>query len=75
MLLTNSFTTPNMIEYDKKLDDNSILPFFIKPLNDHSRGQVQFCHNLIVNLFEKGVSPFKREFPVQIKRQIHDYYL
>ena len=42
-----------MIEYDKKFDDNSILSFFIKPLNDPSRGQVQFCHNLIVNLFEK----------------------
>ena len=48
-----------MIEYDKSFDDNSILPFFIKPLNDPFRGQVQFCHNLIVNLFEKGVSPCK----------------
>ena len=57
-----------MIEYDKKFDNNSKLPFFIKPLNDPSRGQVQFCHNIIVYLFETGISPYKQEFPeVQIK--------
>ena len=39
-----------MIEYSKNFDDNSILPFFIKPQNDPSRGQVQFCYNLIRNL-------------------------
>ena len=65
-----------MIEYNKKFHDNSILPLvFIKPLNDPSRGQVQFCQNLILNLFEKGLSPCKQDFPeVQFKRQILDHY-
>ena len=36
--------------------ENSILPFFINPLAE-DRGQVQFCRNLIANLFEKGDSP------------------
>ena len=65
-----------MIEYNENFDDNTILPFYIKPQNDPSRGQVQFCHNLIVKLFDKGISPCKPEFPeVQIKRQSLDYYL
>ena len=46
-----------MIENNKNFDDYSTLPFFIKPQNDPARGQVQFCMNLIVNLFEKGNSP------------------
>ena len=33
-----------MIEYDKKLDDNSILSFVIYPQSDPVPGQVQFCH-------------------------------
>ena len=50
--------------------------FFIKPQNDPSRGQVRFCHNLITNLFEKGNSPCKQEFPeVKLKRETPDYYL
>ena len=50
--------------------------FFKKPLNDTSRGQVQFCDNLNVNLFENGISPCKQEFPeVQTERQILDHYL
>ena len=40
-----------------------MFPFLIKPLIDPSRGQIQFCHNLTVNLFEKGISPCKHEFP------------
>ena len=52
-----------MIEYIDNFDNNSILPFFIKPLNDPSKGQVQFCQNLIVNLFEKEISPCKQELP------------
>ena len=65
-----------MIEYNKNFTDKSILPFFIKPQNDTSRGQIQFCHTLIVNLFEKGISPCKQGFlEVQIKRQILDHYL
>ena len=76
MLHTNSHTNKNMIEYNGNFYDKSKLPFFIKPQNDPSRGQVQLCHNLIVNLFEKGISPRKQEFPeeVQIKRQIVDHY-
>ena len=62
-----------MIEYNESFDDNSILPFLIKPQNDPSRGKVQFCYNLILNLFEKLISSCKQEFPeVQIKRQILD---
>ena len=51
-----------MIEYNKNFDDKSILTFFIKPQNDPARGEVQFCYNLIVNVFEKGNSPCKQEF-------------
>ena len=57
-----------MIEYNKNFDDNSILPFFIQPQSDaktilpKTRGQVQFCHNLNINLFEKGNIPCKQEF-------------
>ena len=36
----------------------------------------QFCKNLLVNLFEPGISPCKAEFPdVKIKRQIIEHYL
>ena len=52
-----------------------MLPFLIHPLTE-AREQVQFCQNLIANLFEKGESPCIREFPdVKIKRQLLDYYL
>ena len=65
-----------MIEYNEFFDDNSVLPFFIKPQNDASRGQVEFCYNLIANLLEKGISPCKQEFPEKkIKQQIPDHYL
>ena len=58
-----------MIEYNENFDNNSILPFFIKPQNNPARGQVQVCYNLFVNLFEKGNSPCKQEFPeVRIKQ-------
>ena len=41
-----------------------------------ARGQVQFCQNFIVILFEKGESPCTKEFPgVKIKRQLIDHYL
>ena len=57
-----------MIEYNENFDDNSIL---------QSRPRtIQFCYNLIVNLFEKEHSPYKQEFPeVKKKRQILDHYL
>ena len=65
-----------MIEYNESFDDKSILPFFIQPQSDPARGQVQFCHNLIVTLFEKENSPCKQEFPeIRKKRQILDHYL
>ena len=36
---------------------------------------VKICYNLTVNLFEKGNSPCKQEFPeVRIKLQILDHY-
>ena len=56
-------------------DENTILPFIIIFLTD-DRGQTKFCQNLIANLFEKGISPCRAEFPeVRIKRQIVDHYL
>ena len=55
--------------------ENSEIPFLIHPLTE-ARGQVQFCQNLIANLFEKGESPSTRVFPdVKIKRQFLDHYL
>ena len=40
------------------------------------RGQHIFCKNLLLNLFEPGISPCKTEFPdVKIKRQIIGHYL
>ena len=64
-----------MIQSEENQEENSILPFFVNPLTE-DRGQIQFCHNLIANLFKKGDSPCKREFPeVKIKRQLLDYYL
>ena len=47
----------------------------VYPLTD-DRGHIQLCQNLIANLFERGISPCKTEFPeVKIKRQIIDSYL
>ena len=55
--------------------EKSVLPFLISSFPE-ARGQVQFCQNLIANLFEKGESPCTREFPdVKIKRQRFDLYL
>ena len=51
-----------MIEYNESFDDNSILPFFIKPQNDPARGQVQFRSKLIVNLFEKEEAHVNKNF-------------
>ena len=65
-----------MLEFNKNIDDNSIPAFCIQPQSVPAQGQVQFCHNLIVKLFEKGNSPWKQEFPeIIIKRQILDHYL
>ena len=55
-------------------DDDDIFPFIVDATTD--RGQHTFCKNLLLNLFEPGISPCKTEFPdVKIKRQIIDHYL
>ena len=59
---------------DDSPDDEAVFPFLIDSLDD--RGQHDFCKNLLVNLFEPGISPCKAEFPdVKIKRQIFEHYL
>ena len=63
-----------MIRKEDNLED-SVLPFLRNLLTD-SRGQVQFCQNLIANSFEKRESPCTRDFSdVKIKRQLLDFYL
>ena len=42
-------------------DDDDIFPFLVDATND--RGQHIFCKNLLLNLFEPGISPCKTEFP------------
>ena len=64
-----------MNQSEESQDENSVFPFLINSLTD-DRGQIQFCQNLIANLFKRGNSPSKNEFSdVRIKRQIIDHYL
>ena len=66
MRYTQSYESP---------DEHSVFPFNITSLTD-DRGQTQFFNTLIANLFERGTSPCKAEFPeIKIKRQIVDHYL
>ena len=59
---------------DDSPDDEEVYPFLIDAPDN--RGQHYFCKNLLVNLFEPGISPCKAEFPdVKIKRQIIEHYL
>ena len=59
---------------DEIPDEEAVFPFLINSLSD--RGQTGFCKNLLVNLFEPGISPCKAEFPdIKIKRQIIEHYL
>ena len=59
---------------DESPDEEAVFPFLIDSLQD--RGITQFCKNLLVNLFEPGISPCKAEFPdVKIKGQIIEHYL
>ena len=52
-----------------------IFPFIIISLTE-DRGQIQFCHSVIANVFERGFSPCKAEFPeIKIKRQIVAHYI
>ena len=60
---------------DENAVENSVFPFLINSLTE-DRGQIQFCNNLIANLFEQGISPCEAEFPeTKIERQIVDHYL
>ena len=59
---------------DDSPDDKEVYPFLIDAPDNI--GQHNFCKNLLVNLFEPGISPCKAEFPdVKIKRQIIEHYL
>ena len=59
---------------DDSSDDEAVYPFLIDSPDD--RGQHDICKNLLVNLFEPGISPCKAKFPdVKIKRQIIEQYL
>ena len=42
--------------------ENSVLPLLISPRSEN-RGKIEFCKNLIANLFKKGESPCTKEFP------------
>ena len=54
---------------------NSVPSFLISPLTE-PRGQIEFCQNLITNVFKKGEGPCTKKFPdVKIKRQLLDIYL
>ena len=69
-------TNKSILKYEKIFDDDSILPSVIHPKSDPTRGQVQLCHNLIANLFEKGNSPCKQELSeIKNLRQVLDHYL
>ena len=59
---------------DKSLDEEAVFPFII--ISHSDRGQTRFCKNLLINLFEPGISPCKSEFPdIKINRQIIEHYL
>ena len=60
---------------NEETPEDSEISYLIHPQAE-ARGQVQFCPNLIANLFEKGDSPCTKEFPnVKIKRLLYDPYL
>ena len=52
-----------------KIDDDFVPPHVIHSQSDSAQGQKQFCHNLIVNLIEKGDSPCNQEFPEMKKKR------
>ena len=59
---------------DDSPDDDDIYPFLVD--TPDNRRQHDFCKNLLLNLFEPGISPCKTKFPdVKIKRQIIEHYL
>ena len=73
-LHSNRNSAQKIIQTDINFDDDSILPFVVNPQSDPARGQVQFCHNLIVNLFEKGNSPHIQVQRKNFKKTL-DHYL
>ena len=46
---------------DESPDEEAVFPFLVDSL--HDRRQKRFYKNLLVNLFEPGISPCKAEFP------------
>ena len=65
-----------LIQCDNNFEDNYILLFVMHPDFDLSRGQVEFCHNLRLNLFRKRNSPCKEYFiDAEVKRQLIGYCL
>ena len=59
---------------DESPDEEAVFPFIIYSITD--RGQTRFCKNLLANLFKRGISPSKAEFPeIKIRRQIKERYL
>ena len=59
---------------EESLDYKHAFPFIID--SEIDRGQIKIFKNLLINLFEPGISPCKTEFPdVQIKRQLIDHNL
>ena len=61
-----------MIQYDNNFEAVSVLLFVTHPDSDPSRGQVQFCHNLIK---KKDNSPCLQEFPEDKNKYIVDHCL
>ena len=60
---------------DENPDETSVFPFLINSLTE-DRGKVQYCNNLIANLFERRISPCIAAFPeIKIRRQIVDHHL
>ena len=56
-----------MIQYHDNFDNESILLFVIGHTSYSSRGQVQLCHNLVINIFGKGSSPYIQEISEELK--------
>ena len=61
-----------MIGYDESFDDNSIVPFFIKTLNDLSRGQVQFCD--IDVEFSKVLTDFIKKYTTKSSQRANSIF-
>ena len=56
-----------MIQYHDNFDNESILPFVIGHTSYSSRGQVQLCHNPVINIIGKGSSPYIQEISEELK--------